>query len=132
MQSVMLLAGIGQNSVLAALNARSRQSRSGHLLAAGNGLFVVAFTVSLVVAMLVGRQGFAPDPRAQKHLLWPVFYKWPFLHLVDHLYRAAFRVGNACSLLVGQLFSEAAMDHFGLFGAAGVALGARARRRYRR
>ena len=119
---VMLLAGVGI-PVLAALNA-GLGSRIGSPAAAATVLFVVAFSVSLLVAMLVGRQGFAQIPAAPKHLLLAgflvAFYILSITFIAPH-----FGVGNAVFfVLVGQLFSAAAIDHFGLFGAQVAPLGA--------
>lgn len=112
---IMTLAGIGI-PVLAALNAQLG-GRIGSPAAAATVLFVVAFTVSLVVALVVAPQGFAQMSVAPKHLflagLLVAFYILSITYIAPH-----FGVGNAVFfVLLGQLFSAALIDHFGLFGA---------------
>ena len=68
--------------------------------------------------------GFAQIPAAPKHLLLAgflvAFYILSITFIAPH-----FGVGNAVFfVLVGQLFSAAAIDHFGLFGAQVAPLGA--------
>jgi len=112
---IMALAGIGI-PVLAALNAQLG-ARIGSPAAAATVLFIVAFTVSLVVALIVAPQGFAKMPAAPRHLfLAGVLVAFYILSITFIAPR--FGVGNAVFfVLLGQLFSAALIDHFGLFGA---------------
>jgi len=112
---IMALAGIGI-PVLAALNAQLG-ARIGAPAAAATVLFIVAFTVSLVVALIVAPQGFAKMPAAPRHLfLAGVLVAFYILSITFIAPR--FGVGNAVFfVLLGQLFSAALIDHFGLFGA---------------
>lgn len=119
---IMLLAGIGI-PILAALNS-ALGSRIGSPAAAATVLFVVAFGASLIVALLTSPQGFSKMPAAPKHLflagLFVAFYVLSITFIAPH-----FGVGNAVFfVLLGQLFSAAAIDHFGLFGAQVSPLGA--------
>lgn len=118
---IMLLAGFGI-PILAALNA-SLGTRIGSPAAAATALFVVAFLASLVVAILTGPQGFARMPAAPRYLflagLLVAFYVLSITFIAPH-----FGVGNAVFfVLLGQLISAAAIDHFGLFGAQVATLG---------
>jgi len=118
---IMLLAGFGI-PILAALNA-SLGTRIGSPAAAATALFVVAFLASLVVAILTGPQGFARMPAAPRYLflagLLVAFYVLSITFIAPH-----FGVGNAVFfVLLGQLISAAAIDHFGLFGAQVAPLG---------
>jgi transporter family-2 protein len=112
---IMALAGIGI-PVLAALNAQLG-ARIGSPAAAATVLFIVAFTASLVVALTLAPQGFAKIPSAPKHLfLAGVLVAFYILSITFIAPR--FGVGNAVFfVLLGQLFSAALIDHFGLFGA---------------
>ena len=112
----MLAAGIGI-PVLAALNAALGQ-RLGSPLAAGVILFVVAFLSALIVA---GASGHLPRisgaATAPKHLFLAgclvAFYVLSITWVAPK-----FGIGNAVFfVLLGQLISAAAIDHFGLFGA---------------
>ncbi len=112
---VMLLAGIGI-PVLAALNAGLGRY-VGSPAAAGTVLFVVAFVAALVTALLTGVDGFAKLASAPKHMflagLLVAFYVLSITWIAPKI-----GVGNAVFLvLLGQLISAAAIDHFGLFGA---------------
>lgn len=112
---IMVLAGIGI-PVLAALNAQLG-GRIGSPAAAATVLFVVAFAVSAVVAIIHAPQGFAQLTAAPKHLFLAgvliAFYLLSITFIAPH-----FGIGNAVFLvLLGQLFSAALIDHFGLFGA---------------
>ncbi|GAB5437683.1 DMT family transporter [Falsiruegeria mediterranea] len=114
--TLMLAAGIGI-PVLAALNAALGQHIASPT-AAGVVLFAVAFLGSTVVMLLF------PGPAALMHLggapkhlfiagLLIAFYVLTITHVAPH-----FGVGNAVFfVLLGQLISAAAIDHFGLFGA---------------
>ena len=112
----MLAAGIGI-PVLAALNAALGQ-RLGSPLAAGSILFVVAFLCALVVTALSGHlPRVAGAGSAPKHLFLAgalvAFYVLSITWVAPK-----FGVGNAVFfVLLGQLISAAAIDHFGLFGA---------------
>lgn len=112
---IMTLAGIGI-PVLAALNAQLG-GRIGSPAAAATVLFVIAFAVSLGVALIVAPQGFAQLTGAPKHLFLAgalvAFYILSITYIAPH-----FGIGNAVFfVLLGQLISAALIDHFGLFGA---------------
>ncbi len=112
---VMLLAGIGI-PLLAAMNA-ALGGKIGSPAAAATVLFVVAFGASLLVALVMGPQGFSRMTTAPKHLFlagfFVAFYVLSVTFIAPH-----FGVGNAIFyVLLGQLISAAAIDHFGLFGA---------------
>lgn len=113
---IMMLAGIGI-PVLAALNAALGRAISAPA-AASVVLFVVAFLTSLAVVIFTGPQAIAKVASAPKHLLLAgsliAFYVLSITYIAPH-----FGVGNAVFfVLIGQLISAAAIDHFGLFGAA--------------
>ena len=112
---LMLLAGIGV-PILAALNA-ALGTRIGSFAAAATVLFTVAFLVSTAVALLTGTEAFAKLANAPKHLFLAgaliAFYVLTITFVAPR-----FGVGNAVFfVLLGQLISAAAIDHFGLFGA---------------
>jgi transporter family-2 protein len=112
---IMLVAGIGI-PVLAALNAALGRVISAPA-AASVVLFVVAFLTALAVALITGPQAIAKVASAPKHLLLAgsliAFYVLSITYIAPH-----FGVGNAVFfVLLGQLISAAAIDHFGLFGA---------------
>ena len=112
---IMILAGIGI-PILAAMNAQLG-GRIGSPAAAATVLFVVAFAVALVVALIVSPQGFVKLSTAPKHLflagLLIAFYLLSITYIAPH-----FGIGNAVFfVLLGQLFSAALIDQFGLFGA---------------
>lgn len=118
---VMLLAGIGI-PVLAALNA-ALGARLGSPSAAATLLFIVAFATAAAVFVATGAQGLSKLAAAPKHLLLAgvliAFYVLSITYIAPH-----FGVGNAVFfVLLGQLISAAAIDHFGLFGAQATALG---------
>jgi transporter family-2 protein len=111
----MLLAGIGI-PVLAALNARLG-SLVGAPATAAFILFLVALCASGAVMLATGRQGLAALPAQPKHLLLAgvliAFYVLSITYVAP-----SFGIGNAVFfVLLGQLASAAAIDHFGLFGA---------------
>lgn len=113
--TTMLAAGIGI-PVLAALNAGLGR-HVGAPAAAATVLFVVAFTVALVTALLTGPHGFARMATAPKYMFMAgtlvAFYVLSITWTAPII-----GVGNAVFLvLLGQLISAAAIDHFGLFGA---------------
>ncbi|WP_298297556.1 DMT family transporter [uncultured Litoreibacter sp.] len=112
---IMLVAGIGI-PVLAALNAALGRAISAPA-AASVVLFVVAFLTSLAVVIFTGPQAIAKVATAPKHLLLAgaliAFYVLSITYIAPH-----FGVGNAVFfVLLGQLISAAAIDHFALFGA---------------
>jgi transporter family-2 protein len=112
---IMVLAGVGI-PVLAALNAQLG-GRIGSPAAAASVLFVVAFAVALVVALIVAPQGYTKLATAPRHLFLGgvliAFYLLSITFIAPH-----FGIGNAVFfVLLGQLFSAALIDHYGLFGA---------------
>ncbi|MFK7744608.1 MAG: DMT family transporter [Roseobacter sp.] len=117
---IMLLAGIGI-PILAALNA-ALGVRIGSPAAAATVLFVVAFLSCLIVVLVTGPGALARVVTAPKHLLLAgvliAFYVLTITFIAP-----TFGVGNAVFfVLLGQLISAAAIDHFGLFGAKENAL----------
>ncbi|MEM6759934.1 MAG: DMT family transporter [Pseudomonadota bacterium] len=120
--AIMLLAGIGI-PLLAALNA----ALGTHLVspaAAALVLFAVALVCGVVAFVLTGAQGLERLGSAPRHLLLAgaliAFYVLSITYIAPH-----FGVGNAVFfVLLGQLISAAAIDHFGLFGATATTLGA--------
>jgi bacterial/archaeal transporter family-2 protein len=119
---IMLLAGVGI-PILAGLNA-ALGARIGSPAAAATVLFIVAFAASLIVALVHNPHGFSKMPAAPRHLflagLLVAFYVMSITFIAPH-----FGVGNAVFfVLLGQLISAAAIDHFGLFGAQVSPLGA--------
>ncbi len=112
---IMLAAGFGI-PILAALNAALGKSISAPA-AASVVLFVVAFLTSLADVMFTGPQAIAKVASAPKHLLLAgcliAFYVLSITYIAPH-----FGIGNAVFfVLLGQLISAAAIDHYGLFGA---------------
>jgi len=112
---IMLAAGIGI-PVLAALNAALGRT-IGSPAAAATILFIVAFAVALVAALLTNAQGFAKLAAAPRHLFLAgvliAFYVLSITWIAPTM-----GVGNAVFfVLLGQLISAATIDHFGLFGA---------------
>lgn len=113
---IMLLAGIGI-PILAALNAALGQ-RLGHPAAASVILFAVAFGCALIALFVTrGTGAFSALPGTPKHLFlggcFVAFYVLSVTYVAPH-----FGVGNAVFfVLLGQMISAAAIDHFGLFGA---------------
>lgn len=119
---IMLLAGIGI-PILAALNA-ALGVRIGSPAAAATVLFVVAFLASAAVMLITGPQALARLATAPAHLflagLFVAFYVLTVTYIAP-----TFGVGNAVFfVLLGQLISAAAIDHFGLFGARITPMGA--------
>ncbi len=114
--AIMLAAGIGV-PILAALNAALGRL-IGSPVAAAVVLFAIAFVASaLALLVLGGGEAFAKIAQAPRHLLLGgvliAFYVLSITHVAPH-----FGVGNAVFfVLLGQLISTAAIDHFGLFGA---------------
>lgn len=115
--AVMLAAGIGI-PILAALNAQLG-ARIGAPAAAAAVLFVVAFLGAAAVMLATGSaRALAALPAQPPHLflagLFVAFYVLSVTYVAPH-----FGVGNAVFfVLLGQMISAAAIDHFGLFGAA--------------
>ncbi len=114
--AIMLAAGIGV-PILAALNAALGRL-IGSPTAAAVVLFAIAFGASaLVMILFPGMSALSKVAQAPKHLLLTgvliAFYVLSITHVAPH-----FGVGNAVFfVLLGQLISTAAIDHFGLFGA---------------
>ena len=112
---IMLLAGIGI-PLLAALNAALGQWIGSPSVAA-LVLFSVALLACICAAALTGTAPLKKVPSAPPHLflagLFVAFYVLSVTYIAPH-----FGVGNAVFfVLLGQLISTAAIDHFGLFGA---------------
>lgn len=111
----MLAAGIGV-PVLAALNAQLGV-RLGSPAAAAVILFAIALLVTVLVTLLTGPAAVARAGGQPSHLFFAgvlvAFYVLSITYIAPH-----FGVGNAVFfVLLGQLISTAAIDHFGLFGA---------------
>ena len=112
---VMLAAGIGI-PVLAALNAQLG-TRLGSPAAAATCLFVVAFLSASVVLLLSGPQAITAAVSAPKHLFLAGTLV-AFYILTITWAAPKFGVGNAVFfVLLGQMISAAAIDHYGLLGA---------------
>lgn len=118
--AIMLAAGIGV-PVLAALNAAL-----GRIIGAPATASVVLFAIALISALLVatltgfkGVQALVTAPFAVFFAgVLIAFYVLSITWIAPH-----FGVGNAVFfVLLGQLISAAAIDHFGLFGAAQTVL----------
>lgn len=112
---IMLLAGVGI-PLLAALNA-ALGVHIGSPAAAATVLFVVAFLACALVVSVTGPAALLRVAAAPTHLLFAgllvAFYVLSVTFIAPH-----FGVGNAVFfVLLGQLLSAAAIDHFGLFGA---------------
>jgi transporter family-2 protein len=114
--AVMLAAGIGI-PILAALNAQLG-GRIGSPAAAATVLFVVAFCGAVLTMLLTTGAGpLKAAPAQPKHLflagLLVAFYVISITWIAPK-----FGVGNAVFfVLLGQLISAAAIDHFGLMAA---------------
>lgn len=111
----MLVAGIGI-PVLAALNA-ALGVRMGSPAGAATILFCVALSATVAVLLITGPSALARAAGAPKHLflggLMVAFYVLTVTYIAPK-----FGVGNAVFfVLLGQLISAAAIDHFGLFTA---------------
>lgn len=112
---IMFAAGIGI-PILAALNARLG-ANIGSPAAAATILFVVAFTCAAVTALATGSEVLRALPGQPRYLFLAgaliAFYVLTITYIAP-----TFGVGNAVFfVLLGQLVSAAAIDHFGLFGA---------------
>jgi len=113
--AIMLAAGIGI-PLLAALNA-SLGARIGSPASAAVVLFAVAFAAAGAASVVTGARGFSAMGAQPAHLfaagLLVAFYVLSITWVAPR-----FGVGNAVFfVLLGQLVSAAAIDHFGLFGA---------------
>lgn len=111
----MLAAGFGI-PILAALNA-ALGVRLGSPVAAGTILFCVALAATVTTLLITGPAPILQAPSAPKHLFLAgflvAFYVLSITYVAPH-----FGIGNAVFfVLLGQLISAAAIDHFGLFGA---------------
>ena len=111
----MLFAGIGI-PVLAALNA-ALGGRIGSPVAASIALFSIALLCTVIVFFVGGFKPTSSILAAPKHLFFAgvlvAFYILSITFIAPK-----FGVGNAVFfVLLGQLISAAAIDHFGLFGA---------------
>ena len=112
---IMLVAGVCI-PVLAALNAALGQN-IGSPSAAAFVLFCVATLSAAIVLTVTGPQGLSLVFSAPRHLLFGgvliAFYVLSITYIAPK-----FGVGNAVFfVLLGQLMSAAAIDHFGLFNA---------------
>lgn len=112
---IMLAAGIGV-PVLAALNAALGR-HIGSPAVAATVLFIVALSISAIAALLTNPQAVAKLATAPKHLFLAgtlvAFYVLSITWIAPTM-----GVGNAVFfVLLGQLISAAAIDHFGLFTA---------------
>ena len=117
---IMLAAGLGI-PILAALNVALGQFL-GSPVAAVTVLLCVAFSATFVILLTTSSLSFERLAEAPKHLflagLLVTFYILSITAIAPH-----FGVGNAIFfVLLGQLISAAAVDHFALFGAAGSPL----------
>jgi len=113
---VMLAAGVGV-PILAALNA-ALGVRLGSPVAAASILFTVALGATLILLVMTRPAALLGATAAPKYLflagLLVTFYVLSITFVAPK-----FGVGNAVFfVLLGQLISAAAIDHFGLFGAA--------------
>ena len=114
--SIMLLAGVGI-PLLAALNARLG-ARIGSPNLAASALFCVAFCASLAVTAIAGGFENAAQLINQPRHLFLGGALVAFYVLSVTWVAPRFGVGNAVFfVLLGQMISAAAIDHFGLFGA---------------
>ncbi len=117
---IMLAAGIGI-PLLAALNAELGRV-IGSPAAAALVLFTVALITAAIAATVTGPSAVLKAVGAPKHLflggVLVAFYVLSITYIAP-----VFGVGNAVFfVLIGQLISAAAIDHFGLFGAQVSAL----------
>lgn len=118
---IMLVAGIGI-PILAAMNAAMGR-HTGSPAAAAAVLFTVALAACLVVALATGPHSPGRFATAPKH--WFLAGTFVAFYVLTITYIAPqFGIGNAVFfVLLGQLISAAAIDHFGLFGAQVSPLG---------
>jgi transporter family-2 protein len=111
----MLAAGVGI-PILAALNAALGR-HIGSPAVAATLLFVVAFATAAIVALVTNPQALAKLATAPRHLFLAgvliAFYVLSITWIAPTM-----GVGNAVFfVLLGQLMSAAAIDHFGFFTA---------------
>ena len=114
--AIMFLAGIGI-PILAALNAALGRFIVSPIVAAAI-LFTIAGLVTWALAFATGLNPLKTVGHAPKHLFFAgvliAFYVLSITFIAPK-----FGVGNAVFfVLLGQLVSAAAIDHFALFGAA--------------
>lgn len=114
--TIMLAAGIGI-PILAALNAALGRWLGAPAVAAAV-LFLVALGVAVLVALATHPGAFGKVAAAPKHLFLAgvliAFYVLSITWIAPII-----GVGNAVFfVLIGQMISAAAIDHFGLFGAS--------------
>jgi transporter family-2 protein len=84
-------------------------------------LFVVAFLAALAVTLAAGQTAALGRLAGQPPLLFAAGLLVAFYVLSITWIAPKFGVGNAIMVvLIGQLISAAAIDHFGLFGARAV------------
>lgn len=112
---IMFVAGMGI-PILAALNARLG-ANIGSPAAAATILFVVALLSAVITTVITGPEPLRALAGQPKHLFLAgvliAFYVLTITYIAP-----TFGVGNAVFfVLLGQLVSAAAIDHFGLFGA---------------
>lgn len=120
--AIMLLAGIGI-PILAALNA-GLGVRVGSAPAASVIALAVAMTTALVTTLATGMvpRGVAWSGIAPHFYLGGLFMAFYLLSIT--FIAPKFGVGNAVFfVLLGQIASAAAIDHFGLFGADEASIG---------
>ncbi|MEL6571582.1 MAG: DMT family transporter [Pseudomonadota bacterium] len=114
--TIMLAAGLGI-PILAALNAALGRWVGAPAVAAAV-LFLVALGATALVALATQPSAFGKVAAAPKHLFLAgvliAFYVLTITWIAPII-----GVGNAVFfVLIGQMISAAAIDHFGLFGAA--------------
>jgi transporter family-2 protein len=114
--AIMLAAGIGI-PILAALNAALGRTIGSPAVAA-SVLFMVAFLTAVIVAVATNPSAVTKLPGAPRHLFLAgvliAFYVLTITWIAPVI-----GVGNAVFfVLIGQMIAAAAIDHFGLFGAA--------------
>jgi len=117
---IMLAAGIGI-PILAALNAALGR-HIGSPAVAATVLFLIALIASAIVALLTNPQAVVKLASAPKHLFFAgvliAFYVLSITWIAPVM-----GVGNAVFfVLLGQLISAAAIDHFALFTAQATPL----------
>lgn len=111
----MLAAGIGI-PLLAALNAALGRHLGSPAVAA-MVLFFVALAICVAAAAMTGLKPLARLAGAPWHLMLGGSFVAFYVLAVTYI-APSFGVGNAVFfVLIGQLISAAAIDHFGLFGA---------------
>lgn len=112
---IMMASGVGI-PILAALNAGLGRS-IGSPAAAAVVLFAVAMSAAVVAMLVTVPGGLARLPLAPRHLMLGGLFVAFYVLAVTWI-APVIGVGNAVFwVLLGQLLSAAAIDHFGLFGA---------------